>query len=148
LPQAQVRESWQKYYRNLASEMAENLASSFWTEEEVAKAKAARAAANASTPKDVQEMARNGVGRPTILYKEKARYTEIARLNLVQGVVVLNVVFSFDGELKNIRVVRGLEDGLTERAIEAARKIRFQPATKDGVPVSVRGNLEYSYNLY
>ena len=59
----------------------------------------------------------------------------------------MNVACSVAGEVKNIKVVRGLEDGLTLRAIEAARKIRFNPATKDGAPVNVRGNLEYSFNL-
>jgi Gram-negative bacterial TonB protein C-terminal len=37
---------------------------------------------------------------------------------------------------------------LTRKAIEATRKIKFNPATKDGEPVSVRGNLEFSFNLY
>jgi hypothetical protein len=36
---------------------------------------------------------------------------------------------------------------LTQKAIEAASKIRFEPAMKDGKPVSVRGNLEYSFRL-
>lgn len=96
----------------------------------------------------VSPMGKDGVGRPTITYKEKARYTEPARLNMVQGVVVLSVIFSVDGEVQGIRVVRSLPDGLTRKAIEAALKIRFQPATKDGAPVSVRGNLEYSFNLF
>lgn len=86
--------------------------------------------------------------RPTILYKEKAKYTEEARQNKIQGTVVLNVVFTFDGRITNIRVVRGLPDGLTEKAIEAAQRIRFNPAVKAGVPVSVRGNLEFTFNLY
>ncbi len=86
--------------------------------------------------------------RPTILYKEKAKYTEEARQNKVQGTVVLNVVFTADGRISNIRVVRGLPDGLTEKAIEAAQKIRFRPAVKNGSPVSVRGNLEFTFNLY
>ena len=86
--------------------------------------------------------------RPTILYKEKAKYTEEARQNKVQGTVVLNVVFTADGRITNIKVVRGLPDGLTEKAIEAAQKIRFQPAVKAGQPVSVRGNLEFTFNLY
>jgi TonB family protein len=147
LSQAQAQEWWQKHYRNLGSELTENLASSFWTEEETAKARAALRAANAPI-EDVLEMGKNGVGRPTFTYKEKARYTEIARLNLVQGVVVLNVVLSAEGEVKNIRVLRGLADGLVEKAIAAAQKIRFNPATKDGVPVNVRAILEYSFNLY
>ena len=86
--------------------------------------------------------------RPTILYKEKAKYTEEARQNKIQGTVVLNVVFTADGRITSIRVVRGLPDGLTEKAIEAAQKIRFNPAVKNGSPVSVRGNLEFSFNLY
>ncbi|MGH9840336.1 MAG: TonB family protein [Blastocatellia bacterium] len=86
--------------------------------------------------------------RPKILYQEKAKYTEEARQNKVQGVVMLSVIFTADGQIANIRTVRGLPDGLTEKAIEAARKIRFQPAVKNGQPVSVRGTLEFSFNLY
>ena len=96
----------------------------------------------------IEEMGKNGVGKPTILYKEKAKYTEEARQNKVQGTVVLNVIFTADGRITNIRTVRGLPDGLTEKAIEAAQRIRFQPATKNGQAVSVRGNLEFTFNLY
>ena len=96
----------------------------------------------------IEDMGRNGVGRPTILYREKAKYTEEARQNKVQGVVVLQVVFTADGRITSIRTVRGLPDGLTEKAIEAAQKIRFNPATKNGQPVSVRGTLEFTFNLY
>jgi TonB family protein len=79
--------------------------------------------------------------RPTITYREKAKYTEIARINIVQGTVVLQVVFAHNGEMQDIRVIRSLPDGLTEKAIEAARKIKFDPAIKDGERVSVRGQL-------
>lgn len=85
---------------------------------------------------------------PTILYKEKAKYTEEARQNKIQGTVVLSVVFTYDGRITNIKVVRGLPDGLTEKAIEAAQRIRFNPAVRAGAPVSVRGNLEFTFNLY
>jgi TonB family protein len=96
----------------------------------------------------IEEMGKNGVGRPTILSREKAKYTEEARQNKVQGTVVLSVIFQADGRITNIRTIRGLPDGLTEKAIEAAQKIRFQPATKNGQAVSVRGNLEFTFNLY
>jgi hypothetical protein len=45
-------------------------------------------------------------------------------------------------------VVQGLPDGLTERAIEAARKIKFVPASKEGKYVSMWMQLEYNFNLY
>src|SRR5262245_50772247 len=51
--------------------------------------------------------------KPTILHREHPKYTEIARINRVQGVVVLQVVFAHNGEMQNIRVIRGLPDGLT-----------------------------------
>jgi len=86
--------------------------------------------------------------KPTILYREKAKYTEEARRNRVYGTVVLNMVFRADGAITNIRIIRGLPDGLTEKAIEAARKIRFQPAVKNGTPVSAQGSLEFTFDLY
>jgi TonB family protein len=86
--------------------------------------------------------------KPTILYREKAKYTEDARLNKVEGTVVLTIVFGADGRIHDIRTVRGLPHGLTESAIEAARKIRFHPAVQDGKPTPVRATLEFSFALY
>ncbi|HWQ33511.1 MAG TPA: energy transducer TonB [Blastocatellia bacterium] len=86
--------------------------------------------------------------RPVITYKEKAQYTEEAPKNGVMGVVVLSAVFGEDGEIYDIRPVRQLPDGLTEEAIRALRKIRFRPATKNGTPVSVRMNIEFSFTIF
>jgi len=86
--------------------------------------------------------------RPTIVYKEPARYTEQARQNQVAGTVVLSATFSADGCIRDILVVHGLPNGLTEKAIEAAHRIRFRPAIRDGVAISVRASLEYSFVLY
>jgi len=83
-----------------------------------------------------------------ILAKPEPVYTEIARQNKITGTVVLRAVFSSGGQVTNIHPVSGLPDGLTERAIEAAKKIRFVPATKDGHPVSMWMQLEYNFNLY
>jgi TonB family protein len=93
----------------------------------------------------IQEM--NSSLRPTILYKERAAYTREAKDNKVEGTVVLSVVFGADAQIGDIRVIHGLPHGLTQKAIEAASKIRFEPAVKDGQPVSVRGKLEFSFRL-
>jgi outer membrane biosynthesis protein TonB len=37
---------------------------------------------------------------------------------------------------------------LTEKAIAAARQIRFQPAQKDGRAVSQWITIEYNFNIY
>jgi TonB family protein len=86
--------------------------------------------------------------KPTILYREKAKYTEEARQQRVQGAVLLSVVFGADGRLHDLRVVRGLPHGLTETSVEAANRIRFQPALQNGRPVSVRATLEFNFALY
>src|SRR5712692_6838731 len=91
--------------------------------------------------KDVTSKAR-------ILEKPEPQYTESARKNQITGTVVLRAVFSSSGSVTNIHAVSGLPDGLTERAIAAARRIRFIPAIKDGRFVSMWIQLEYNFNLY
>ncbi len=83
-----------------------------------------------------------------LLSKPEPQYTEEARKNQVTGTVVLKVVFASSGQITNIQTMRGLPYGLTEKAIAAARNIRFEPATKDGHKVSMWMQLEYNFNLY
>ena len=93
------------------------------------------------TGKDVTSKAR-------LISKPEPQYTEDARKNQITGTVVLKVVFASSGQVTNIRTVSGLPYGLTERAIAAARLIKFVPATKDGHQVSMWMQLEYNFNLY
>ncbi|HEU4768198.1 MAG TPA: energy transducer TonB [Pyrinomonadaceae bacterium] len=86
--------------------------------------------------------------RARLLSKPEPHYTEEARRNQIIGTVMLQVVFSSAGEVVQIRAVRTLPFGLTERAIAAAREIKFVPAVKGGRPVSVYMQLEYNFNLY
>jgi TonB family protein len=83
-----------------------------------------------------------------VFSKAAPGYTETARLAGQAGSVVLRCIFSSDGTVKNIYVVRPLGYGLTGRAIIAARSIRFEPAIKDGHPVSQYMQLEYPFSLY
>jgi TonB family protein len=86
--------------------------------------------------------------RARLLDKPEPNYTEDARMFEIQGTVILRAVFSANGEVTNINVIRKLPHGLTQRAVEAARRIRFIPAMKDGHPVSMWMQLEYNFNLY
>jgi TonB family protein len=86
--------------------------------------------------------------KPVLVYFEKAKYTEEARQNKIQGAVLVSVVINADGSIGAVRAVRGLPDGLTEKAIEAAKRCKFRPATKNGVPVATRQTLEFSFNIY
>jgi TonB family protein len=93
------------------------------------------------SPKDVSQKAR-------IIARPEPQYTEEARKNQVSGTVVLRAVLSSSGQVTNIRAVSGLPYGLTEKAIAAARQIRFTPASKDGHAVSQYIQIEYNFNLY
>ena len=86
--------------------------------------------------------------RARVLSKPEPQYTEEARRNSITGTVILRVVFSRSGEVTNIRALQPLGGGLTEKAIIAARQIRFVPAKRDGRPVSMYLQLEYNFNLY
>ena len=83
-----------------------------------------------------------------LLSKPEPHYSEEARRSGISGTVVLRVVFTSSGEVTQIRAISTLPFGLTERAIAAARQIKFLPAMKGGHPVSVHMQLEYNFNLY
>ena len=85
--------------------------------------------------------------QPRILFKERAAYTEEARQKGIRGAVNLSVVFGADGHIYNIQIIQGLPQGLTETAIEAAKKIKFRPAIKNGTPVNVRMQVIFEFNL-
>jgi TonB family protein len=85
--------------------------------------------------------------KPVRLRAPTPRYTEAARANKVQGTVLLRVLVGADGDVQQVRVVRGLPDGLTEQPIAAAREAKFKPALKEGKPVPYWVMLEMAFNL-
>jgi TonB family protein len=86
--------------------------------------------------------------KAVITFKPEPGFTEEARKNNVTGAVRLRAILSAGGGVTGISVVKGLPDGLTEKAIAAARQIRFTPAEKDGHAVSQYIVLEYNFNIY
>ena len=74
--------------------------------------------------------------KPIPLNNPQPRYTEEARDNKIEGNVTMRVLIGADGQVKRVRIVRGLPDGLDEQAIQAAYQLRFTPAMKDGKPVA------------
>ncbi len=89
-----------------------------------------------------------GVSAPVPIYKPEPEYSEEARKTKHQGTVMLSVIIGTDGRPREMRVVRALGMGLDEKALEAVKQWRFEPAKKDGVPVAVIVNVEVGFNLY
>lgn len=85
--------------------------------------------------------------KPVRLHAPPPQYTEAARANRTQGSVILRVLVNEDGNVTAVRVVRGLPGGLTEQAIDAARRSKFKPAMKDGKAVTYWAVLEMTFNI-
>lgn len=92
--------------------------------------------------------AREVTQKAQILAKPEPSYTEWARRFGVTGTVRLRFVLRPSGEVDRIAPVSGLPHGLTQQAIEAARRVKFTPAIKDGRPVSQYVTFEYNFNIY
>ncbi len=89
-----------------------------------------------------------GVSAPHVLYDPEPEYSEEARKAKFQGTVVLWVVVGPDGKVRDIKVSRSLGMGLDEKAVEAVRRWKFDPAKKDGQPVPVQVSIEVNFRLY
>ena len=92
--------------------------------------------------------ARNYDKPPVATYIAPAVYSEKARKAKYQGVAVVSALISEEGVPTDVKVVRSLGMGLDDKAIESVRRSRFQPATKDGVPVAAQITIEVSFRLY
>lgn len=89
-----------------------------------------------------------GVSAPRVVYQPDPEYSEEARKAKYQGTCVLWLVVGPDGRPRDIRVARTLGLGLDEKAIEAVKTWKFEPAMKDGKPVAVQINVEVEFRLY
>jgi periplasmic protein TonB len=89
-----------------------------------------------------------GVSAPKPVYSPDPEYSEEARKAKYQGVCVLWLVVGPDGRPRDIKVTRTLGLGLDEKAIEAVKTWKFEPAMKDGKPVSVEISVQVDFHLY
>jgi TonB family protein len=87
--------------------------------------------------------------RAVIKSKPTPVYPREARRYGVEGEVKLRIILGAEGKVRDkIEVLEGLPFGITEEAIKAARLIKFEPARKDGRPVSQYVTVVYHFNLY
>ncbi|HEY7547515.1 MAG TPA: TonB family protein, partial [Blastocatellia bacterium] len=84
---------------------------------------------------------------PVPLNRPRPNYTEEARKNKTQGTARLSVLVGSDGIVKQVRVIRGLSDGLGEEAIRAAMQMRFRPAIRNSQPVDCWVTVDIEFNL-
>jgi protein TonB len=89
-----------------------------------------------------------GVSAPRAIFAPDPDYSEEARKAKYQGTCVLWLVVGPDGRPREIHVSRTLGLGLDEKAMEAVKQWKFEPAMKDGKPVAVQISVEVTFHLY
>lgn len=77
-----------------------------------------------------------------------ASYTEDARRNRFEGIIRLYVLCDAQGTISAVEPENFLPYGLTEEAIQAARRIEFNPATNNGRRISIWMPVEYSFRAW
>lgn len=85
--------------------------------------------------------------KPSMLNIVRPEYTEKARRNKTQGVVLAFTSIGADGSVKQVEILHGLPDGLNEEAIRALYRTRFRPAMKNGQPVAYWVTMQVDFNL-
>ncbi len=82
-----------------------------------------------------------------ILAKPEPVYTAEARALRLEGDVAVEALFTADGRIEEIRVVRGLGHGLDEAAVAAVQAIEFEPARRAGSPENARLRLTVRFQI-
>lgn len=85
------------------------------------------------------------ISQPTAIRKVDPAYPlQLMREN-VAGTVILYAVIHADGTVGNVRVLRGVDDRLDRFASQAVAQWKFDPATKNGVPVAVEATFQIPF---
>jgi len=84
---------------------------------------------------------------PRVIESKPPIYTDEATLARIEGTVTLEAAVDVRGGIKILRVVNGLGYGLDERAIGAALDWKFEPGTRNGVPVDTIMQLDVEFKL-
>ena len=79
----------------------------------------------------------DGNRKAKLIYKVEPEYPDDARARKIEGSVQLGLTIDHDGVPQNIQIKRSLDPSLDQAAVDAIRKWRFEPAMKNGQPVSM-----------
>jgi TonB family protein len=89
----------------------------------------------------------SGVAPPRLIREVKATYPDAARQRGTEGEVLLSLVVRRDGRPDDVRVTRSLGPEFDDRARDAVRQWRFEPARLQGVPVDVAVEVAVEFRL-
>lgn len=87
------------------------------------------------------------VRKPEKISGSDPQYTEVARRARVEGVVIVEAIIDKEGNVTNVKVLKGLPMGLDASAANAVKNWKFEPASLHGNPVAVYYTLTVNFQL-
>ena len=87
------------------------------------------------------------VKAPVVIHRIEPKYTDTARKAHTTGVVIVEAIIDKNGNVDRVKVLKGLEFGLTDQAVEAVKQWKFRPGTLNGESVDVVFNLTVNFTL-
>lgn len=88
------------------------------------------------------------ITNPKLVYAPNPEYSAEARRAKYQGVCVVGLIVDAQGNPQRVHVVRPLGMGLDQKALEAVRQYRFEPALHHGKPVAAAIKIEVNFKIY
>ena len=104
------------------------------------------------SPANLHLLCEAGVRVPTVRgTPPRPNYTRVAMDNHVTGAALIEAIVGVDGAVENVRLLKSVDAkhqlGLDAEAMKCARAWKFNPATKDDVPVRVPVTIELTFTL-
>jgi len=98
-------------------------------------------------PACTEKIRDNCLPAPRMIWSPPPTYSEEARKAKIEGDGIVSLVVDEKGNPTNVQVVSSLGMGLDEKAIEAIKTWKFEPAFKDGKPVAKKLSVKVSFHL-
>jgi TonB family protein len=89
-----------------------------------------------------------GITAPVPLITPEARYSDAARKKKLQGICLIRLIVDTQGLPQDVHVIKSLEPGLDQNALDAVNQYLFKPAMLDGHPIPVAIKVEVNFKLY
>ncbi len=87
------------------------------------------------------------VRAPKLIHYVEPEFSTSSKEAFVEGTVKISTVVTLEGLASKCKIVSGLNSEEDQTAMEALKKWRFKPGTKDGKPVNVHVNVEVAFHL-
>lgn len=78
---------------------------------------------------------------------QRVNYPERAVRRGIEGRVVVQMIVDENGRVREPRVIKGIGGGCDREALRVVRKAEFEPATRDGEPVSAQHSVWIQFRL-